>query len=108
MKRTNSFPVKNLNKNVADFKSTRKQLTEILGLPEYVETDSFCTAGGEEDWWYYENSDGDFFVVVLRISYEHGSLLSTTNDAEKISKFISKIFSKLNVEVFDEPYVYIH
>ena len=108
MNRTNNFPVKELNKNVATFKSTRAQLIEILGTPEHVETDSFCTAGDEEDWWYYQSSDEDFFVVVLRVPYEHGDLLSTTKDKEKITDFVSKFLLDLKVEVYEEAYVYIH
>jgi hypothetical protein len=106
--RVDDFPSEHLRHHVGAFKSTRKELAAILGLPEYVEIDTFRTPGGEEDWWYYQSSEGEFFVLVLREEYGDTEVLSTTDNLEKIAEFISVILSAVDVEVFDTPYMWRH
>lgn len=82
---------------------TREALRAYLGEPFYVETDSSCTAGGEEDWWTYETKDGDYLGVYLNAGAEHAMLYVSRLSDDLIAD--SGIFLKhWTIEWFEQAY----
>jgi len=54
---------------LGQFRITRSEMREMLGEPDFVETDSTRTYGGEEDVWAFALESRQRTLVVLRVPY---------------------------------------
>ena len=63
------MPVELPMRELCALKITRPELRAVLGMPHFVETDSYRTFGGEEDWWAFRLPSDQRVVIVLHVPY---------------------------------------
>ncbi len=88
---------------VATFEATRADLRASLGAPDYVETDSTRTFGGDEDNWAWELGTGQRILVVLRVPYKYAVLYSDPPDSAAAAAALGIEPEGRNLTVLAEP-----
>ena len=61
---------------VAGLRATRSELCDLLGEPNYVETDPSRTCGGEQHGWAYALPSGQRVLVLLDVTVGRAELFA--------------------------------
>ncbi len=100
------FPVHLKPYMVAGIKATREELRAAFGDPQYVETDSTRTFGGDEDSWAWELPSEQRLLLVLQVPYGNAALHCDPPDPHPVVAALGIDADKQRLQILATPIVH--
>lgn len=88
---------------LAQFRSSREHIWQLLGTPHYTEADSTRTFGGEEDAWGFLLPSGQRVLIAFRVPYGTAVICADPPSVAPVLAALGDSVSKLGVTVLSEP-----